>query len=353
MTNKYGLGVESNYFRSFAPDAMAKFQAFVVHKEADKSVRHAVDERDTADLPLGEVLIRVHFSSINYKDCLSCMGNTAVTRHFPHTPGVDAAGMVESSTVAQFEPGQSVIVISTGLGVNMPGGFGQYVSVPAAWVMPLPEGMSLHESMIYGTAGYTSALAIEALRENQILPPSGPIAVSGATGGVGSMAVAMLARLGYQSIAATGKSEASAFLTNIGATRVVARAEVDEDSGRNMLVSSWAGAIDSVGGNTLATLIKKCKDRGAVAAVGNIGSQQLNMTVLPFILRGVRLIGIFAEGTDFAHRQRVWADMAHAWKPPCLESMATTIHLEQLSATVHHILGGSQTGRVVLDLRAT
>ena len=182
---------------------MTSFNAFVVHKQEDKTFRHAVDERHTADLPAGELLIRVHYSSVNYKDCLSATGNPGVTRHFPHTPGVDAAGVVEQSASPLFRQGDAVVVVcSKGLGVNMPGGFGQSVRCPAAWAMPLPDGLSLHESMIYGTAGYTAALALEALQHDGLMPGCGPIIISGATGGVGSVAIAMLAHLGYEAVAA-------------------------------------------------------------------------------------------------------------------------------------------------------
>jgi len=329
---------------------MTAYKAFVVHKSEDKQFRHSVDQRDTDELPAGEVLVRVHYSSINHKDCLSCTGNPAVTRRFPHTPGVDGAGVVEMSSSARFKKGEQVVLISTGIGENTPGGFGQYLRVSADWVMPLPEGLSLHESMIYGTAGYTAALCIEALQHDGHWPACGPIAVSGATGGVASNAIAMLARQGYQTVAATGKPEARAFLASIGASEIVGREDVDDRSGRNLLVPAWAGAIDTVGGNTLATLIKKCRERGTVAATGNIGSQQLELTVLPFIMRGVRLVGVFAQGTDMATRERVWARMAGDWKPTTLDSLATTICLDELSAMVKHILAGAQTGRVVLSL---
>lgn len=329
---------------------MTAFQAFVVHKTEDRQFRHSVDQRDTDELPAGDLLVRVHYSSINYKDCLSCAGNPAVTRRFPHTPGVDAAGVVEVSGATRFKAGDQVVLTSNGMGENTPGGFGQYVRVPADWVMPLPEGLSLHESMIFGTAGYTAALCIEALQHNGHGPRDGPIAVSGATGGVATMAVAMLARQGYQTVAATGKPEAHAFLASIGASKIIGREGVDERSGRNLLMPAWAGAIDTVGGNTLATLIKKCQERGTVVATGNIGSQRLEMTVLPFILRGVRLAGVFAQGTDMATRERVWARMAGEWKPDTLANLVTTIGLDELSATVKRILAGAQTGRVVISL---
>jgi putative YhdH/YhfP family quinone oxidoreductase len=329
---------------------MTAFHAFVVHKTEDKQFRHSVDQRDTDELPAGEVLVRVHYSSINHKDCLSCAGNPAVTRRFPHTPGVDGAGVVVMSSAARFKEGDQVVLISKGIGENTPGGFGQYVRVSADWVMRLPEGLSLHQSMIYGTAGYTAALCIEALQHDGHRPGGGPIAVSGATGGVASMAIAMLAHQGYQTVAATGKPEAHAFLASIGASHIVPREGVDERSGRNLLVPAWAGAIDTVGGNTLATLIKKCQERGTVAATGNVGSQQLELTVLPFILRGVRLVGVFAQGTDMTTRERVWARMAGEWKPATLDSQATTIGLNELSAMVNHIRAGAQIGRVVVSL---
>jgi acrylyl-CoA reductase (NADPH) len=329
---------------------MNPFKAFVVSKTEDGKFHHSVEIRYVENLPKGDLLIRVHYSSINYKDCLSCIGNLGVTRHFPHTPGVDVAGIVEESTVDQFRPGDEVIIISQGLGTNIPGGFGQFVRAPANWAMKLPKGMSLHESMVFGTAGFTSALAIQALQHNGLHPKSGPIAVSGASGGVGSIAIAILSHLGYEIIAVTGKNKSREYLTKIGANEIIYREDLDLQSNHNLLKPEWAGAIDSLGGSTLSTLLKKCNERGTVVAVGNADSQHLDLTVLPFILRGIKLTGIFAEGTHMKNRHEIWGQMANEWKPALIKDLARTIQLESLSDTVKKILAGENSGRVVLSL---
>ena len=227
----------------------ATYKALVVRQDGTNFTR-SVEECNISELPKGEVLIRVHFSSLNYKDGLSCTGVRTVTRHYPHTPGVDAAGVIESTSVDKFKVGEHVVVISFDLGMNTPGGFGQYISVPADWVMPLPEGLSLRESMIYGTAGFTAGYALDLLQKQNIFPDSGPILVTGASGGVGSVSVALLSSLGYSVSASSGKRSAEKLLKKLGASEVIDRKSVDDDSGRSLLKEIWAGAIDSVGGNT-------------------------------------------------------------------------------------------------------
>ena len=234
------------------------FQALVVRMSDSGNYTRAIEERSIDDLPKGEVLIRVHYSSLNYKDGLSCIGNRGVTRHYPHTPGIDAAGIVETSDSSNFKAGDPVVITSYDLGMNTAGGFGQFIRVPAGWVMPLPEGLSLRESMIYGTAGYTAGLSVKILQRQGVNPGGAPIVVTGATGGVGSLSVALLASLGYSVSASTGKPDSNDFLRKLGASEIIGRDAVNDKYGKPLLKETWAGAIDSVGGETLATLLKSC-----------------------------------------------------------------------------------------------
>ena len=286
------------------------FQALVVRVSDDKNYTRAIEERSIDELPQGEVLIRVHYSSLNYKDGLSCIGDRGVTRHYPHTPGIDAAGIVESCDSSKFKAGDSVVIISYDLGANTAGGFGQFIRVPDDWVMPLPKGLSLRESMIYGTAGFTAGLCVNALQHHGLTPERGPIVVTGSTGGVGSVSVALLAGLGYSVSASTGKPDAENFLKKLGASKVIERKAVNDESGRTILKEVWAGAIDTVGGNTLATLLKACKQGGAVAATGLVESTKLPITVFPFIWRGVSLLGIYASGNTMSMRRKIWSRLA-------------------------------------------
>lgn len=328
-----------------------EFKAFVVRQVDDKTYTKGIEKRTIDDLPDGSVLIRVQYSSLNYKDALSCNGNRGVTRHYPHTPGIDAAGIVESSGSNNFNPGDSVVVISYDLGQNTPGGFGQFIRVPSSWVMPLTKGMSLYESMIYGTAGFTAGLAIDKLQRQGISPENGPIIVTGATGGVGSISIALLSGLGYSVIASTGKKDADIFLKRLGASKVIDRKALSEKTGFNLLKEEWAGAIDSVGGNTLATLLKSCKQNGAVVSVGLVESSDLNITVFPFILRGVSLLGLSASETTMEDRQKIWEKLSNEWKPDNLKKIEKYCSLENLSIEIDKIYKGTQKGRVVVDMR--
>jgi len=325
------------------------FHALVISAGEDKTYLRQIQQRTIDDLPAGDVLIRVQYSSLNYKDALSAIGNKGVTRSYPHTPGIDAAGTVADSGVAAFRPGDRVLVTGYDLGMNTAGGFGQYVRVPADWVVPLPAGLSVKESMIYGTAGFTAGMGISFLTET-VSPDAGPVLVTGATGGVGSIAVAVLARLGYSVAAVTGKSTAADFLTGIGAAQIVDRAEAADTSGRPLLKSQWAGALDTVGGEILATAVKSTHPWGTVTCCGNVASPDLPLTVFPFILRGVRLIGIDSQNCPMDFRLRVWQNLAGPWKLDGLETLATEISMEGLSDNIDRILKGQQKGRVIVNL---
>ena len=327
------------------------FQALVVRTSDKKNFTRSIEERSIDDLPKGEVLIRVHYSSLNYKDGLSCAGNRGVTRHYPHTPGIDAAGVVESSDSSDFNAGDPVVIISYDLGANTAGGFGQFIRVPADWVMPLPEGLSFRESMIYGTAGYTAGLSVNLLQHQGVIPERGPIVVTGATGGVGSVSVALLAGLGYRISASTGKPDAEDFLKTLGASEVIDRKSVNDESGRTLLKEVWAGAVDTVGGNTLVTILKSCKQRGSVVTAGMVDSSNLHASVFPFVLRGISMQGTGASETTMAMRQEIWSKLAKEWKPDKLEYLAVDRKLEQLDPEIDRILVGGQRGRVVVDLQ--
>jgi acrylyl-CoA reductase (NADPH) len=325
------------------------FNALVVEAGEDKTYVRQIKTRTVDDLPDGDVLIRVNYSSLNYKDALSAIGNKGVTRSYPHTPGIDAAGMVADSRVDAFKIGDPVLVTGYDLGMNTSGGFGQYVRVPAEWVVPLPEGLNLKESMIFGTAGFTAGMGILFLTE-RVNPADGPLLVTGATGGVGSVSVAVLAKLGYTVAVVTGKTAEAAFLNGLGASQIVARADAADTSGRPLLKPQWAGVVDTVGGEILATAIKSTHPWGTVTCCGNVASPDLPLTVFPFILRGVRLIGIDSQNCPMDVRLNVWKHLAGAWKVDGIDDLCTEIGLNGLNENIDLILKGLQKGRVVVNL---
>lgn len=326
------------------------FKAFLVSQIDNKNYQTNIVEKVVDDLPQGDVLIRVEYSSLNYKDALSAKGNPGVTKKFPHVPGIDAAGRVVISKSAQFQANDSVIVTGFDLGMDTWGGFAEYIRVPAEWVVSLPDGMSLRESMIFGTAGFTAALCIDALQQNNITPDRGEVLVTGATGGVGSIAISILAKLGYAVVAVTGKESQYDYLKFLGASSIISREEVNDNSGKPLLKERWAGVVDTVGGNTLATLIETTKHSGCVTACGLVGGAELITTVYPFILRGVRLIGIDSVQCPIATRSTLWKKLASDWKPSHLERVVTTVNLEELREKVNAILQGKIVGRVLVDL---
>ncbi|MCF8364861.1 MAG: YhdH/YhfP family quinone oxidoreductase [Bacteroidales bacterium] len=328
---------------------MKKFKAFVVEEIQENQFSGTVKEQHLSDLPPGDVLVQVKYSSLNYKDALSASGNRGVSKNYPHTPGIDAAGVVHESSDVRFKTGDEVIVTSYDLGMNTAGGFGQYIRVPANWVVPLPTGMALKESMILGTAGFTAAMAIfEILKE--IPPDSGEILVTGASGGVGSMAVAILSKLGYQVVAVSGKESARNFLKTRGASRFLSREEALDKKERPLLKPQWTGVIDTVGGDMLANAIKAAMPGGVVAACGNAASPDLPINVFPFILRGVKLIGIDSQNCRMPHREYIWKKLAKEWKIENPESMSLEIGLSGLQAQIDRILSGKITGRILVKI---
>lgn len=328
------------------------FRAFVVEETAEGTYRRAIKTRTISDLPEGDVLIRVSYSSLNYKDALSAAGNKGVTKKYPHTPGIDAAGVVEQSENQDLKPGDKVLVTGYDLGMNTDGGFGQFVRVPSEWIVKLPENLTLRESMMYGTAGFTAALALYRLLQNGLRPENGDVAVTGASGGVGSLSLALLARNGFSAVAVTGKVEEKEYLLSIGAKEVIHRDELNDQSGRLLLKSRWAGGIDTVGGHMLATLIQSTKLWGSVAACGNAASYDLHTNVYPFILRGVSLLGIDSGNCPMPIREKIWNFLAGDWKPKNLESIIHECTLEGLDPEMDKILRGGQRGRVVVNLES-
>jgi len=325
------------------------FKGMVVSETAEKTFPREIRERALSDLPAGELIIEVKYSSLNYKDALSATGNKGVTRKYPHTPGIDAAGVVADSTTKLFAVGDQVTVTGFDLGMNTSGGFSQYISVPALWATKLPQGLSLKESMSHGTAGLTAALCIIRLMASGLTKDSGEVLVTGATGGVGSIAVAILAKLGFNVVAATGKSSEHNFLTGLGAKTIISREEANDTSGRPLQKPRWAGVVDTVGGNILATALKTAKYSGLVAACGNAMSADLNVNVFPFILRGVSLLGVDSVEIPMRARQMAWSKLAGDWKID-LSSIVTEVSLEELNPQIDAILKGGVRGRVVVDL---
>jgi len=326
------------------------YNALVVEETSPNSFTREIKSKNISDLPAGDLLIRVHYSSLNYKDALSASGNRGVTRHYPHVPGIDGAGVVEESTSTEFKPGDKVVITGFDLGMNTSGGYGQYIRIPAEWAIHCPDNLSLRESMIYGTAGFTAAQSVNKLINHPVLPEQGKILISGATGGVGSIAVSIMAKLGYSITAVSGKPEAKEFLTNIGATEIISRQQAADSSGKLLLKEKWTGVIDTVGGEILVTSIKSTAYGGIITCCGNVASPELPLSVYPFILRGVSLLGIDSAKCPIHIRQKIWQKLAGEWKIENLDSLVTECKLPELSGIIEKMLHGQQTGRVIVNL---
>lgn len=324
------------------------FKALVVDEHDGVFVRE-IKKCSLEDLPADEVLIRVHYSSLNYKDALSATGNKGVTKKYPHTPGIDAAGLVVESQNAGFQPGDKVIVTGYDLGMNTSGGFGQYIRVPGEWVIKLPSALTLKEAMIIGTAGFTAGISVRRLSQ-LVQPDDGKVLVTGATGGVGSVALSLLHQLGYNVAAVSGKQEETEFLMKLGASEVISRVEFSSPITRPMLSATYAGAVDTVGGPVLENVLKSIHPFGAVTTCGSVASTQLNMTVFPFILRGITLIGISAQNYPMPQRTSLWQLMSELWKPQSLMDIYNEITLDELNGAIDKILEGKLKGRTVVNL---
>ncbi|MEC8482038.1 MAG: YhdH/YhfP family quinone oxidoreductase [Pseudomonadota bacterium] len=324
------------------------FRAFRVEKNESGFVRSII-ERDVEDLPEGEVLIDVQYSSLNYKDALSATGNPGVTRAFPHTPGIDAAGSVLASTDTRFAEGDAVVVIGFDLGMGTSGGFAERIRVPANWVVKLPEGLTARESMLIGTAGFTAAECVQKLEQTGMTPDSGPILVTGATGGVGSVAVKLLATLGYEVAAVTGKPEQHDWLRSLGASEFLTREAAAEGAEKPLLAERWGGVVDTVGGDILFNGVKSLRYGCSLAACGLVAAPQFGASVLPFILRHVNLLGIDSVQLPLPQKTQIWSRLATDWKLD-LSELEETLGLYDLSAAIDRILAGQMVGRGLVDL---
>lgn len=327
-----------------------KFKAMLVSEKDENQFTSQITEKTIDDLPEGDILVNVKYSSLNYKDALSTIGNRGVTKNYPHTPGIDASGIVAQSNTDDFKKGDKVLVTGYDFGMNTSGGFQQYIRVPSKWVAHLPENLSLKESMIYGTAGFTAAMSVDKIIKSGLGPQDGDILVTGATGGVGSVAVSILSKLGYNVIAATGKTEERELLLSLGASDIIHRDQVDDDSGRPMLRGKWAGVIDTVGGNILATAIKTTNYGGIVTCCGNVKGHEFSSSVYPFILRGVSLFGIDSVQCPRDLRLELWNKMSLEWKSDNLEAHVHEISLDALSERIEMMLAGQHKGRSIINL---
>lgn len=325
------------------------FQALVVDNADTFTV--TVKNFSLDQLPAGEVLIKVAYSSVNYKDGLASITDGKIVKSYPFIPGIDLSGYVVSSADGRFQEGQPVLATSYGIGVSHFGGYSEYARIPAEWVVPLPAGLSLKEAMIYGTAGFTAALSIERLEENGLSPDKGKVLVTGATGGVGGAAVAMLSKKGYHVVASTGKSDAADYLKSLGATDVISREDVLGGSIKPLDKQLWQAAVDPVGGSSLAAILSKISYSGSVAVSGLTGGTSVPTTVLPFILRGVNLLGIDSVFCPADRRLKLWDRMAGDLKPQNLETLVDReISLHELPQALSDTLKSNTRGRILVRL---
>jgi acrylyl-CoA reductase (NADPH) len=330
-----------------------EFKALRITETPNGKFERSIIQRQVDDLPQGDVLIRIHYSALNYKDGLSATGHKGITKKFPHTPGIEAAGKVEKSSVSKFKTGDEVFLTGYDLGMNTSGSFAEYIRVPAEWVMTKPGWISCKDCMTIGTAGFTAAYALHKMESMGQTPDYGPIVVTGATGGVGSLSVAILAKAGYEVIAVTGKPEATDYLKFLGASRIEPREFLNDSLGRPLAKAMWAGAIDTVSGTMLTTLLKRCRRDGNVVATGLLSSTHFATTIYPFILNGVNLLGIGAGQAPMALREKLWNKVFNEWNI-CdkLSAITHEIGLEELKDTyIDAILSGKTKGRVVVKLK--
>ncbi len=328
---------------------MTTFRAYRIFDEGGKSSGRFVDV-SLDDLDPGEVVIKTHYSGVNYKDALAATGAGKVIRRFPCVGGIDVSGLVASSSDARFKAGDAVLVTGYDMGVAHDGGFAEYVRVPAEWVVPLPPNLSLFEAMALGTAGFTAALAIHRLEQNELSPDKGKVIVTGATGGVGSLGIQMLSQLGYRVVALTGKDSEHEYLKSLGASEVLARSSIDLKSTRPLEKAQWAGALDAVGGDTLAWLARSMQQDGAIASFGNAGGIELHTTVFPFILRGVKLLGVDSAATAMTLRKQIWQRLAGELKPRQLSQLAHSVPFAELPEVFPRMLHGETRGRTVVQI---
>jgi alcohol dehydrogenase len=323
------------------------FKALIT-EETDNGFVCSIKERQINELPEGEVLIKVHYSSLNYKDALSASGNKGVSRNFPHTPGIDASGIVEESQSASFKKGDEVIVTGYDLGMNTSGGFAEYIRVPSKWVIKKPENLELSEAMAYGTAGLTAGLCMRKLLLHGLKPEDGEVFVTGATGGVGIVAVMLFSKLGFDVVAISGKEDQRDLLFSLGAKEVIHRSEFDGEMKSPLQNQRWVGGIDAVGGNILSNLITQTHQRAAIACCGMVGGLNLNTSIFPFILRGLSLFGVDSAESLIEVKKEIWSNFASEWKLEEINDQITEVSLEGLVDEIDKILKGKQVGRIRL-----
>ena len=329
---------------------MEAFNAFRIHENTDGTVRAGLEKLSLDDLSHGEVVIRSHYSSVNYKDALAATGKGKILRRFPLTGGIDVAGVVLSSDDVRFHKGDQVLVTGCGLGENHDGGFSEVVRVPADWVVPLPQGLSLFDAMALGTAGFTAALAIDRMEQNGLVPGQGPVVVSGASGGVGSIAIDLLSGRGYEAVALSRKPETKHYLQSLGAVEVLDTQTIAATN-KPLETTRWAGAIDNVGGDLLGWLARTVQPWGSIASIGMAGGVELHTTVMPFILRGVSILGITSANCPMTRRVKVWQRLATDMKPQHLASIVSgRVTLDELPGVFEAVLSGQHRGRYVVDL---
>ena len=330
---------------------MEKFKAFKI-TEADKKVQAGFVEFTLDELDPGEVLVRVAYSDVNYKDALAATGKGRILLRPACIGGIDFSGTVVSSSDARFAKGDAVLATGFDIGVKHHGGYAEYARVPADWLVKAPQGLTLWEAMAFGTAGFTAGLAIVRMEQNGLKPANGPVIVDGATGGVGSIAIDALARLGYHVVALTGKAGEAEYLKKIGASEVKLRSELDPAKIRPLDKATWAGAVDNLGGEVLAWMASTMKVGGCIASIGLAASTALNSTVLPFILRGVSLLGVDSVNCPMPLRQEVWRRLAGDMRPTHLKEITRTIPFAELPTVFDKFIGAQIRGRVVVDLNA-
>lgn len=326
-------------------------RCFLVRKTGSGSIETSVESRPLRELPAGEVLIRVQASSMNYKDALAAQGHPGIVSRFPHVPGIDAAGVVEQSDSPKFKAGDAVLCTGYELGSQQWGGWAEFIRVPADWVVPLPEGLTIDETMILGTAGFTAAQCVFSLEEHGVTPEKGPVVVSGATGGVGSIALIILAKMGYQVTAVSGKTDRYDWLRSLGAADIISREDAVDSSQRPLLKARWAGGVDTVGGETLSTMLRSLDHRGCVAACGLVGGHDLSLTVYPFLLRGVTLDGIDSAHCPYDRRLQIWNRLAGEWKLGDIPDFVTEITLDEINEHVAKMMRGESAGRILVRPR--
>lgn len=329
---------------------MKKFKAFRVESNTQGAYKHSIEKRSFEDLPKGDVLIKVEYSSLNYKDALSAIGNRGVSKSYPHTPGIDAAGIVVESTVDDFDKGDAVIVTGYDLGMNTDGGFSEYIRVPGHWPVKLPKSMTLRESMIYGTAGFTAALSLHALIDNGIT--KGHVLVSGATGGVGSRSIRFLKKLGYEITAITGKAAKVDFLKALGADSILLRDDYLEHKEKLMNKGLYHGFIDTVGGEMLSTGITMLDYDGTATTCGNIAGHRFNASIYPFILRGAKLIGIYSANCKRPLREKIWEHLSSDWQLDLINDDVKEITMDEISYYVNKMLDGESLGRIIISMNS-